>query len=143
MYQKKSRAVRLMPSKRKRKMIKEKLKKIIEFILNPRLILCFGIAWIITNGWSYILFAIGTYYNIGWMLAVSGAYLTFLWLPISPEKLVTVAISIALLRFLFPNDKKTLAVLIDMKNKVKETVKKKKEEKNSEKDIPNDTDITV
>ena len=143
MYRKKSRAVRLMPSKRKRKMIKEKLQKIIEFILNPRLLLCFGIAWIITNGWSYILFAIGTYYNIGWMLAVSGAYLTFLWLPISPEKLVTVAISIALLRFLFPNDKKTLAVLIDMKNKVKEAVKRKKEEKNSEKDIPNDTDITV
>ena len=143
MYRKKSHAVRLMPSKRKRKMIKEKLKKIIEFILNPRLLLCFGIAWIITNGWSYILFAIGTYYNIGWMLAVSGAYLTFLWLPISPEKLVTVAISIALLRFLFPNDKKTLAVLIDMKNKVKEAVKRKKEEKNSEKDIPNDTDIAV
>lgn len=143
MYQKKSRAVRLMPSKRKRKMIKEKLKKILEFILNPRLLLCFGIAWIITNGWSYILFAIGTYYNIGWMLAVSGAYLTFLWLPISPEKLVTVAISIALLRFLFPNDKKTLAVLVDMKNKVKETVKSKKAEKNSEKDIQKGPDITL
>ena len=109
--------------------MKEKLKKIIEFILNPRLLLCFGLAWIITNGWSYILFVIGTYYNIGWMLAVSGAYLTFLWLPISPEKLVTVAISIALLRFLFPNDKKTLAVLIEMKEKVKAPVTKKKEER--------------
>lgn len=126
---KRSYALRITPTLRKRKKMKEKIKKIVEFILNPRLLLCFGLAWIITNGWSYIFFVIGTYYNIGWMLAVSGAYLAFLWLPISPEKIVTVAISIALLRFLFPNDKKTLAVLIEMKDKVKATVKKKKEER--------------
>ena len=91
--------------------MKEKIKKIIQFILNPRLLLCFGIGWIITNGWSYIMLALGLYFQIGWMIAVATAYLTFLWLPISPEKLVTVAIAMVLLRWLFPNDQYTLGVL--------------------------------
>lgn len=107
-------------------MIKEKIKKIIQFIANPRLLLCFGIAWIITNGWSYILLSIGTFFEIGWMIAVASAYLAFLWLPISPEKIVTVAISMALLRFLFPNDKKTLGVLKDMYAKLKMKVNEKR-----------------
>lgn len=98
-------------------MIKKTIKEILQFILNPRLLLCFGLGWIITNGWSYILFAIGSYFKIGWMIAVSGAYLAFLWLPVSPEKLVTVAIAIFLLRLLFPNDKKTLGKLRQLRDK--------------------------
>jgi hypothetical protein len=50
-----------------------------------------------------------------------------LWLPISPEKIVTVAIAMALLRFLFPNDQKTLGVLKNLYAKVKEKVSKKDE----------------
>lgn len=107
-------------------MIKQKIKKIIQFIANPRLLLCFGLAWLITNGWSYILLGIGTYYGIGWMVGVAGAYLTFLWLPISPEKIVTVAIAMVLLRLLFPNDQKTLAVLKQMKEKVRDKIRRKK-----------------
>ena len=106
---------------------KNRLKIAVRFITNPRLLLCLGIAWIITNGWSYIFFALGTIYDINWMLAVSGAYLAFLWLPVSPEKLATVAIAIGLLKFLFPNDQKTLGVLVQMKEKVKNAVKKRKE----------------
>lgn len=96
--------------------MKNKLKTIVQFILNPRLLFCFGVAWIITNGWSYIVFALGTLLGIEWMVIVSSAYLTFLWIPFTPEKIVTVIIAIGLLRFLFPNDKKTLGVLIDAKN---------------------------
>lgn len=106
--------------------MKDKIKKIIQFIINPRLLLCFGIAWLITNGWSYILLAIGTYFNIGWMIGIASGYLAFLWLPVSPEKLVTVAIAITLLRFLFPSDQKTLAVLKQMKNKVNSKLKRKR-----------------
>ena len=95
----------------KKQKLKQGIVKAFQFILNPRLIFCFGIAWMITNGWSYLMLGLGTYLEIGWMIAVAGAYLTFLWLPISPEKLVTVAIAIFLLRKLFPKDKKTLAVL--------------------------------
>lgn len=105
--------------------LKEKTKKIVQFIMNPPLLLCLGIAWIITNGWSYILFAVGTYFGINWMIAVSGGYLAFLWIPISPEKLVTVAIAILLLKIFFPNDKKTLGILRELKDKVKGKVKEK------------------
>lgn len=91
--------------------MKQTLKTVIGFLLNPRFLLCFGIAWMLTNGWSYLLMALGTWLDIAWMMTVAGAYLAFLWLPISPEKLVTFAIAIALLRILFPDDKKTLAVL--------------------------------
>ncbi len=106
--------------------LKHFFKKAVQFILNPRLLLCFSIAWFITNGWSYLMLAVGTYFNIHWMMVVAGAYLTFLWLPISPEKIVTVAIAIALLRFLFPNDQKTLAVLKQLREKIKSATKKRK-----------------
>ena len=36
--------------------------------------------------------------NITLESAVAGAYLAFLWLPISPEKVITFAIAIILLR---------------------------------------------
>ncbi len=116
---------------------RQNLKKTVQFIANPRLLLCWLIAWIITNGWSYILFGVGTYYEIEWMLAMSGAYLAFLWLPISPEKLVTCAIAIALLRWLFPGDQKTLAVLRGWYERAQNAVKmhraRKAEEKADEK----------
>lgn len=106
--------------------MKEKLKKILQFVMNPRLLLCVAIAWLITNGWSYLMFGFGTYFEIGWMIAVSGAYLTFLWLPISPEKIVTFGIAIALLRFLFPNDTKTLGVLRELHEKAKNAIRRRK-----------------
>lgn len=112
---------------RKKGKIKNTLIKIIQFIANPRFLLCFGLAWLITNGWSYILFGIGTYFEIGWMVAVTGAYLAFLWLPISPEKIITVAIAMGLLRLLFPHDQKTLAVLKSLYAKAKSKIKKKPE----------------
>ena len=106
--------------------MKEKIKKILLFITNPRLLLCVGIAWMITNGWSYIFFAVGTYFGITWMTAVGGAYLAFLWLPISPEKIVTFTIALALLRWWFPNDQKTLAVVKNFFEKAKAAIRKKK-----------------
>ena len=98
-------------------MKKEKIKKVLLFISNPRLILCLLLAWFITNGWSYVMLGIGTYYKIEWIVAVASGYLAFLWLPLSPEKIVTVAIAIALLRIIFPNDVKTLKILKDLHKK--------------------------
>ena len=91
--------------------------------------MCLAIAWMITNGWSYVMFGIGTYFGIGWMIAVSSAYLAFLWIPISPEKIVTLAIALALLRFFFPKDEKTLAVLKNMYQKAKNAIKRRKDKK--------------
>lgn len=110
----------------KKVILREKFKKIIGFLLNPHFLMCFGIAWLITNGWSYIMLGIGTYYKIGWMIAVSGAYLAFLWFPVSPEKIATFVIALALLRFLFPNDKKTLVVIKQFLIKTKNVLQSRK-----------------
>ena len=112
--------------KLKRK-IKYWIKSTIAFILNPRLLLCFGIAWLITNGWAYIALGFSTWLGINWLATISGAYLTFLWIPVTPEKILTIIIAIFLLKLLFPNDKKTLKKLQRMKEKVKETTKKVKD----------------
>ncbi len=99
--------------------------------------MCFGIGWLITNGWSYIFMALGVYFGIEWMVAVSGAYLTFLWFPFSPEKIVTVAIALGLLKLLFPNDEKTLGILRDLYEKAKNDIKiikaKRKDKKENKK----------
>lgn len=109
--------------------VKAFIKKALSFLLNPRLLLCWGIAWLITNGWSYVVLALGTYLDITWMKALGGGYVTFLWLPISPEKLVTAAIAMVLLRLLFPNDQKTLAVIKAVYEKAKRKLFRKKQEK--------------
>lgn len=111
------------------------VKKLALFITNPRLLLCFGIAWFITNGWSYVMFGFGTYLGIPWMIAVGGAYLAFLWIPFTPEKIVTVIISMFLLRLLFPKDEKTLGVLREMGARAKKRHQSKKEAKT---EIPNE-----
>ncbi len=109
--------------------MKEKLKKILMFLLNPRLLLCVGVAWMITNGWCYILFGLGTVLGIPWMMAVGGAYMAALWFPFTPEKIVTFAIAIALLRWWFPKDEKTLAVLRRGMEKAKSAVKRRRGKK--------------
>lgn len=88
--------------RRKKKKIKLTIWRILQFLANPRFLLCFGLAWLITNGWCYILFGIGTYFEIGWMAAVAGAYLAFLWLPISPEKSLPLRLRWACFACCFP-----------------------------------------
>lgn len=117
--------LRLTPTKRNLKMIKEKLSKVSAFIFNPHFLLCFVFAWTITNGWAYVLAAAGAYFNIEWMRNVAGAYIAFLWLPISQEKILTLALSLAFLKFIFPDDTKTVSVLAELKNRTKSGKKPK------------------
>lgn len=77
-----------------------------KLLVNPKMLITFGIAWMITNGWSYLFVLFGGIFQIKWMLTVGLSYQAFLWLPITPEKIITVAISLPLARFIFPNDKK-------------------------------------
>ena len=112
--------------------MKQRFQNFLRFISNPRLLLCVLLAWLITNGWSYILLGLGTWLELPWMVSLAGAYLTWLWLPVSPEKLATFAIAIALLRWLFPNDQKTLAVLRALHAKAKQAVQERKEKKSSQ-----------
>ena len=94
--------------KRNKPPLKQRLKLWLRLILNWRFLICFGIAWLITNGWSYLLFGLGLLLKNEWLLGISGAYLAFLWLPISPEKVVTCAIALFLVRRLFPRHNQAL-----------------------------------
>ena len=91
--------------------LREMAQRWARFMLNPRLLLCLVIAWMITNGWSYVMFGLGMLMKIHWMRVVGGAYMSFLWLPFTPEKLVTVVLAIGLMRLLYPRDRRTLGVL--------------------------------
>lgn len=95
--------------------------------LNPRFLLCFGIGWMITNGWAYILFGLGTWLRIPWMIAVGGGYLALLWIPFTPEKIITATIALILMKLFFPNDKKTLGLLKEIRDKARRKKKEKQE----------------
>ena len=43
---------------------KSAAKKTLQFFFNPRFLLCFGIGWIITNGWSYIMMGLGLLFQV-------------------------------------------------------------------------------
>ena len=78
--------------------------------------------------------AIGGWLGINWMLAVGTAYAAFLWFPFTPEKLITVIISLFLLKRLFPNDEKTLKVLQKELDKLKTAIKRKRAERKLKKE---------
>ena len=101
------------------KITKEWAKKIIMLVMNPRFLLCFGIGWMITNGWAYIMLGLGTWLCIPWMMAVGGGYLALLWIPFTPEKIITVTIALVLMKLLFPNDEKTLGLLRELYERAK------------------------
>ena len=112
--------------------IKAFLKKWVQFFLNPRLLLCVFIAWMITNGWSYVFISLGAIMDIKWMAAVGGIYAGLLWFPFTPEKIITAIIAIFLLKLIFPQDKKTLLVLHEQLEKAKRKHRERKEKKKRE-----------
>jgi hypothetical protein len=114
---------------RKKGKIKAFIKKWIMFFLNPRFLVCFLIGWLITNGWSYIFAGLGAFFGINWMTIVGTAYMSMLWAPFTPEKIITLILAIFFLKFLFPKDQKTLKVLQDELQKAKDSLKKQKEKR--------------
>lgn len=109
--------------------VKKFLKSACQFLLNPHLLLCFGIAWIITNGWAYIVLGLGLFIKNEWLIGIATGYLTILWIPFTPEKIITVIIAMFLLKLIFPNDKKTLQKLHNLKESIKFKHNQKKENK--------------
>jgi len=83
----------------------KKLQQRIKPYLKPTMFISFGIAWIITNGWAYIMLGIGIYGNISWAKVVATSYLAVLWLPITPEKLITIPLAIWLQKIIFKKER--------------------------------------
>ena len=105
----------------------EKLKKWLRLLLNWRILVCFFVAWMITNGWSYLMLGIGIYLNHSILIAISSAYLALLWVPFSPEKILTVAIGLFLVRILFPKHNR------EIKRQISELLEQTKEKRKEKK----------
>ncbi len=102
---------------------KHKLKALLRALTNPHLLISLGIAWFITNGWSYVFFGVGLYLHIPWMYRIGAFWMGLLWIPGTPEKLVTFLIAIWLLKVLFPDDTRTLAMIRRKRRDVAEAIK--------------------
>ncbi len=84
--------------------IKSKIKAMwpkIKPYLTFKMAISFGIAWMITNGWSIVFIFLGSLLEIPWMVTVGGTWYALLWLPFMPEKIVTIAIAIFIRKMLF------------------------------------------
>lgn len=84
---------------------KKVLIEVIDFITDWRTFVSFMIVWMFTNGWAYAFMIIGPRFNIQWMSIVGYAYMGFLWMPFTPEKVVTIPLTIYLKGKLFPKNK--------------------------------------
>ncbi len=102
---------------------KRKLRSLLRALTNPHLLISLGIAWFITNGWSYVFFGVGLYLHIPWMYRIGAFWMSLLWIPGTPEKLVTFVIAIWLLKLLFPDDTRTLAMIRRKRRQVREATK--------------------
>lgn len=70
----------------------------------------------ITNGHAYILLGLGMFLGIEWMKWYGGTYLAILWMPFTPEKLITIPIGIFIHKLLFKEDIKREGENNDSKN---------------------------
>jgi hypothetical protein len=59
------------------------------------------IAWMITNGWSYVFVALGPIIGASWMTWIGGIWIGFLWLPFTIEKPITLFIAGLLYRIVY------------------------------------------
>ena len=105
--------------------MKKTIKLFFKRLCNWRFLVCFVIAWMITNGWAYLFIGFGTVCNINWMLAIGSAYMAFLWLPVTPEKLITIPIALFLLKIIFPKQKELHRQIEEENKKLKEENKNK------------------
>ena len=104
---------------------------------NPRFLISFGIAWIITNGMWYVFAFVPIKILPEWLVWFSRSYIAFLYLPWTPEKLITIPMAIFFHLKLFKKDSKTHEQLQDLYeqaksdwSKFKSKFKRKKKEDN-------------
>ena len=114
---------RIMKLKLTKAELKEKLRPWVRALTNPHLLLSLGIAWFLTNGWAYCAIGLGAFLEIGWLFKAGSVWAAMLWVPGTPEKLVTFPIAIFILRRLFPDDTRTLAMIDGKWKSAKEKTK--------------------
>ena len=71
-----------------------KIKTYIAPFLNWRILVIYVPIWFLMSGWTYLFIYLGTRHHISWMLAAGTFWATLLWLPITPEKLITIPLTL-------------------------------------------------
>lgn len=71
-----------------------KLKTYISPFLNWKILVIYLPIWFLMSGWTYLFIYLGTKYHISWMLASGTFWFTILWLPFTPEKLITIPLTL-------------------------------------------------
>ena len=90
-----------------------KIKTYISPFLNWRILIIYVPIWFIMSGWTYLFIYLGTQYHIGWMLAAGTFWATVLWLPFTPEKLITIPLTLYLYVKLFGKGNEKLEAMVN------------------------------
>ena len=72
-------------------------------VFSKEFILCFVLAWMITNGWAYLFMGIGMLLKSNLLISISAFYLAIIWFPFTPEKILTAAIALWMKKKIFNN----------------------------------------
>ena len=78
-----------------------KIKTYISPFLNWRILIFYLPILFIMSGWTYLFIYLVTRHHVGWMLAAGTFWATVLWLPFTPEKLITIPLTLYLYVKLF------------------------------------------
>ena len=91
-----------------------KIKTYISPFLNWRILIIYLPIWFIMSWWTYLFIFLGTKYKIGWMLASGTFWATILWLPITPEKLITIPLTLLIyMKWRGHSDPKLEALMVE------------------------------
>ena len=86
-----------------------KIKTYISPFLNWRILIIYLPIWFLMSGWTYLFIYLGTKHHISWMLASGTFWATVLWLPITPEKLITIPLTLFIYMRVFGHGNKDTA----------------------------------
>lgn len=107
--------------------MKKLIKKIGVYIspfIDLKLLLIYTPIWFLMSGWTYLFIFLGMKYRINWMLIAGSTWTGILWLPFTPEKIITIPLTLFLYTKIFGNkDKKTIFKLERMHEQAKEDLK--------------------
>lgn len=96
--------------------------KYIKPFLTWRILICYLPFWFLATGWAWLFSVIGR----GWLRGAAITWLGILWLPICPEKVVTIPLAIWLHTKIFPKHSVPKVLTETLKNEKQKLKKAKK-----------------
>lgn len=94
-----------------------KIKTYIAPFLNWRILIIYVPIWFIMSGWTYLFIYLGTRHHVGWMLAAGTFWATILWLPFTPEKLITIPLTLLIyVKWVGHSDPKLEAMVVEARS---------------------------